>query len=251
MLEIHVAFHDITPIHLEFISTGLNVLKNCGVEKLTCLWVPNFHEKCKAANAGNELAELFNDFSFQYEWILHGYTHLDSGLAQEQNTKKEEWQRKHLTGNEGEFLSIGKEEAQERIKLGLSEFKSYFNKSPEGFVAPAWLYRKTELPEILKNEDFSWTENHNEIVDLKNNRCIAAPVISWVTRSFVLQQGALFVCPILALKHSKAPLLRIAVHPRDFAFSSTTKSIERLLGKVLKRREQILIGEKVVYYNKC
>lgn len=241
MLELHVAFHDITPIHLELIRTGLNVLKNCGVEKLTCLWVPNFHEKCKAVNAGTELADLFNSFNFKYEWVLHGYTHLDSGLVQGQNTQKEEWQRKNLTGNEGEFLSIEKDEAGKRIKLGLSEFKQYFNKIPEGFVAPAWLYRKAELPELLKSEGFAWTENHNEIVDLKNNRCIAAPVISWVTRSFVLRQGALFVCPLLAFKHSKAPLLRIAVHPRDFAFSKTTKSIENVLKKALKNREQILI----------
>jgi len=245
MPEIHIAFHDITPIHLELIRKGLNVLKNCGVEKLTCLWVPNFHEKCKAANASGELAKIFNDFNFKCEWVLHGYTHLDSGTKQEQNTKKEEWQRKHLTGKEGEFLSIEKDEAGKRIKLGLSEFKHYFNKNPEGFVAPAWLYRKTELPELLKSEGFAWTENHNEIVDIKNNRLISAPVISWVTRSFILRYGALFVCRALAFKHSKAPLLRIAVHPRDFAFSKTAKSIENLLKKALKSREQILIGERL------
>jgi predicted deacetylase len=241
-MQVHIAFHDITPIHLELIRSGLNVLKNCGVQKLTCLWVPNFHGKCSTVSAGTELTELFGSFEFQYEWALHGYTHLDSGQTQPQNNKKEKWQRKNLTGKEGEFLSISKSMQIERIKLGLSEFKSFFNQKPEGFVAPAWLYRKSELPEILSSEGFAWTENHNEIVDLKNNRTIPAPVISWVTRSLVLRYGALFVCPMLALKHSKVPLLRIAVHPRDFAFSKTTKSIENLLRKVLAHREQILIG---------
>ncbi|MDR0516728.1 MAG: DUF2334 domain-containing protein [Fibromonadaceae bacterium] len=240
-MQVHIAFHDITPLYIELIRSGLSVLKNCGVKKLTCLWVPNFHEKCNAVNAGSKLSELFNEFEFQYEWVLHGYTHLDSGQAQLQNSKAEEWKRKNLTGKEGEFLSIDKDAQRERIKAGLSEFKRYFNQTPEGFVAPAWLYRESELPKILTEEGIAWTENHNAIVDLKNNRIIPAPVISWVTRSFILRWGALLVCPMLALKHSNAPLLRIAVHPRDFAYSNTAKSIERLLKMVLKQREQVLI----------
>lgn len=122
--------------------------------------------------------------------------------------------RRMLTGGEGEFLSLCEAEARERVERAGLAFKACLGVDPAGFVAPAWLFTSALLP-ILRENGFVWTEDHRHIYDLQRRETIAAPVITWATRTAAHRYGSIAMAPRLLHRWRDRPILRIAVHPHD------------------------------------
>lgn len=264
--KVLVSLHDVTPFHFERIRIAETYFAHWGIKDITYLFIPDYHYKLKNGRFDKKrLSEFRRDMlekerpGLNIEWVLHGYFHLDrpapaifSSTAANDDTEPLETQRmatehlsvgsrfkrKYLTANEGEFLSLTAETVKERLEIGKTAFRAFFNRDPKGFIAPAWLFNDHLIPE-LKRQKFYYTEDHSNIYLLKKDAAIQAPVITWATRTPLRKFISKVGCPILNRLWSGREYLRVAVHPFDFDHPSTIRSIDKVITSVLSQRQSI------------
>jgi predicted deacetylase len=246
--KVLISLHDVTPYHLTRILKAEQSMKQWGVEKISFCFVPEYHKLHRKNNK-----QLFTDFyqwilekkNYDIEWILHGYYHLEdknSDVGQRFSILNRIWKNTFHTANEAEFLHLTSGEINERLQRGKEAFLKNFHRNPDVFVSPAWLFDK-RLITCLQSNHFEITEDHSGIYLLKQNRFISAPVITWATRTFLLQRLSRIGCPLLNRLWFYKDLIRIAVHPYDFDFPSTVNSIRKVLTRVLEKRQATLYRE--------
>jgi predicted deacetylase len=241
--KIHFSLHDVCPAHLDRLIQAEALFELWGVTKVTYLVVPFFHNTFWAHEHSEFKNWILKPRSFEVEWCLHGFYHLETiSPLHESASWLEIFKRKFMTGGEGEFLSLRGEGLNRQIQEGKYIFLTLLGFSPQGFVPPAWLYN-SELDQALIQNDFEWTEDHHGIRFLKNSKSFSAPVITWATRTFFRKWASLLVCPALLMMWRKKELVRIAVHPHDFDHEHTKNNIQRVLAKAFSERTSILIKE--------
>ncbi len=243
-MKLHISLHDVAPVHLKRIARAEELLQKWGADQITYLMVPQFHGEIDSATDENFLQFCRAPRPFKVEWSLHGWQHLE-GRVKEPGPLRERFARRWMTGGEGEFLALNKREATPLLKKGVESFRTIFSVSPSHFVPPAWLWHP-ELPSALAEMQFRSFETHRGIATLSSEgekSWIEAPVISWATRTFTRRNGALMVTPLQACLWRKRPLLRLALHPHDFDWPQTIRSIERLLQKELMHRKTVTISQ--------
>ncbi|WP_078058152.1 DUF2334 domain-containing protein [Desulfurobacterium indicum] len=128
MEHFNISIHDITKSTLKNVKKLKEILKEEGMEKISYLLIPYYHEKECLTEIADEIKSLVRNG----EPILHGYTHKGKKLKKLSPTKL-------LTDNEGEFISHNN--IEERLIKG-KEILKKINIEPEGFIAPAWLMKK-------------------------------------------------------------------------------------------------------------
>ena len=242
--KLHVALHDVAPKHLARAKRAEKLLASLGVEKATFLAVPDFHHEGRS-----DLAEPFVEWCrgphpFEIEWALHGYFHVEEN-APAGGSARERFDRAWMTGGEGEFLALPAEEAETRLREGVRVYESIFGAAPAHFVPPAWLWHE-DLPRALAAAGIRSFEAHKGLCAVGpegGQEWLLAPVISWATRTLARRIGSLYVCPALAFLWRETRLLRVALHPFDFDWSSTQASIEKVLKAQLEAREQVSLAE--------
>jgi predicted deacetylase len=249
--KILVSLHDVTPFHLPRLQKAEQILTQWGVPKTNYLFIPDYHRKNQQLD--KIVLSTFKQWTgenraFAVQWLLHGYYHLETSNRTHELSNKlslpigKRLKGKFFTANEGEFLTLSPPGIRTRIREGKTAFTGFFHCSPGVFVAPAWLFNQHLFP-ILKAHRFRITEDHSFIYLLHKDKKISAPVITWATRTplrkFISQIG----CPILNRWWSGRNLVRIALHPFDFDFPATIKSIEKVIKDALNRREAILYSE--------
>jgi len=228
------SLHDVCPFHLERVKKAQTLFQDWGLKKVSYLIVPDFHEK---GRADQQLA--FCTFcqepvaNLQRNWMLHGYLHLDTDVELEVELNwRQRWKRKYATAAEGEFSAITPDVIYKKINKGIEIYRNIFSEEPDSFVAPAWLFH-AGLVDVLKAENFKFTEDHCYIYDLQSESRIKAPVVTWATRNWYMKYGSLLVCPLLYKKMRKEDVIRIAVHPWDFDHPETVQSIKNVVKKAL------------------
>ena len=243
--KLHVALHDVAPAHLARARRAEKLLASLGVEKATFLLVPDFHHEGRS-----DLSEPFAEWCrgphpLEIEWALHGLWHVEEN-APAGGTARERFDRAWMTGGEGECLALPAEEAERRLREGVRVYESILGAAPAHFVPPAWLWHE-DLPVALAAAGIRSFEAHKGLCLVgpggKGNSWLLAPVISWATRTLARRVGSLWVCPALAFLWSETTLLRVALHPFDFDWSSTQASIEKVLKAQLEAREQVSLAE--------
>ena len=227
--RILVSLHDVAPYHLPRLQKAEQILTQWGVPKISYLFIPDYHRKNQQLD--KVILSTFKQWTgekraFAVQWLLHGYYHLETSNG----------------SHEGEFLTLSATEIQARIREGKTAYTGFFNCSPGVFVAPAWLFNKHLLP-ILKDHRFRITEDHSFIYLLQEDKKISVPVITWATRTPLRRFTSQIGCPILNRLWSGKDLIRIALHPFDFDFPATVKSIEKVIKDALNKREAILYKE--------
>jgi predicted deacetylase len=242
-MKLVISLHDATPFHLERMRRAEAVFRDLGVAKIAYLLVPEYHGGYPCADSPEFIAWCRETRPFRVDWHLHGYHHLetpDAGGASASGG--DAFKRKFLTAGEGEFLAL--DAASQRLKLekGREVFRKCLGADPEGFVAPAWLFNAA-LPSTLKGMGFLNTEDHRRMYQVQTGKSIASPVITWATRTVLRKYGSLVVCPALSRLWSKEPVLRVAMHPFDFDHPSTVANIRSVLGREIRKREQVSAAE--------
>ena len=86
---------------------------------------------------------------------------------------------------------------------------------------------------------FAWNEDDRQIHQFPTGRTLAAPVITWATRTLARKYVSIYGCPLLLRRYRDAPLLRIAVHPFDFDHPETIATIEHVVTRAVAAREQM------------
>ncbi len=244
MRSLIVSLHDVAPPHLDRLRRAEALFRKLGVARVQYLFVPDFHGKFPATRFPEFLAWCREPRPFEVSWWLHGYYHLDrASRSNAPLSGRERFLRRFLTAGEGEFLPLDAAEQDRRLKAGLAMFAECLpGIRPQGFVAPAWLYRPGTLYPLLRARGIGRTEDHHALHHVREEdvRSLRAPVVTWATRNAPYRWLSLAVCPLRAWWFRDADVLRVATHPHDFAHAATSANIEAVLARALRDRRCVL-----------
>lgn len=219
------------------IAQAQRIARECGVVlPMTLLVVPRMHGEPaspefvrwlrRQAEAGHELA-------------LHGYTHLDDGPAPA--GLLERWRRRWYTAGEGEFSALGREQASERLRLGL-EWAGREGLTMDGFVAPAWLLGDGAW-DALRAGPFAYTSTLGRVVALPGGQALAAPSFVFSTRAAWRVHASVAWNGLLGLTLRQRPLQRFELHPADCDTGTVSRCWGELLRAALRCRRPVTLGQ--------
>ena len=220
-----LALHDVSPRHAGACRQILSFLKGRSLPPAALLVVPNFHGKWPLEDHPEFLTELSSWATEGHELALHGLVHIEERPVG--GGFSAAFQRRFLTGGEGEFLALSASEIRSRLETGLVAWERTGLPRPRGFVPPAWLYNEHLDPELARL-GFAWTESHTDL-RVPGGATLASPVISWASRDPLRRIGSQVVCPSLARLWKGRARLRIAIHPHDFDWPVLVRSITSVL----------------------
>ncbi|MFC1584148.1 DUF2334 domain-containing protein [Fibrobacterota bacterium] len=233
--------HDVVPVHLPRLQLAEKLIEELGISRVCYLLVPDFHNS-GASSSNREFVDWCRKpRNFSVEWFLHGFSHLEAGKKKYSGKKGiyNAIRRYLFTDGEAEFLELNREDTSRLLVNGTKEFKKCLGEiSPQGFVAPAWLFNQDLLP-CLAQAGISLTEDHRFIYDVRKNEKTRCPVITWATRTAVRKYGSFLVCGIQERLWKNNPLMRIAVHPSDFEHRVTVANIRKILERTLRIRTAV------------
>ena len=231
--EVLVSLHDVSPRHALACREILAWLKERGVPPVALLVVPNFHGKWPLHEFPEFVSEIAQWGEEGHELVLHGCRHIETAppAGGELDTRL---RRRFLTGGEGEFLALSRDEVQSRLCEAMEIWNRCGLHAPAGFIPPAWLHN-ANLDPVLQEMGIQWTENHAG-VRRPLGSTLDVPVISWASRDPLRRMGSRVVCPALEFAWRRRPTLRIAIHPHDFDWKTLRRSIDAVMESVAKRR---------------
>ncbi len=242
-MNLHFSLHDVAPCHLARLEKAEALFELWGVQKVTYLFVPNFHELGPSHEDEAFVAFCQRPRSFEVEWVLHGEIHRERPEhALREPDARTVWLRRHMTAGEGECLALEPAELCDLVERGQRSFEAVFGVRASHFVPPAWLHASSWL-EGLAAAQVASTEDHKGIWSVQTGELKASPVVTWATRTWTRLWGSVVVCPILAWRARSQDLLRIAVHPHDFDVPVTVRSIGFVLRQQLRKRLSIHLRE--------
>ena len=239
-----VSLHDVTPAHAARLARAEQLLSALGISEVAYLYVPDFHGRAPAHRDPAFAAWCRAARPFRVQWFLHGYYHqeLRERLSRSPSSPVTWFARTFLTNGEGEFLSVCGRELQDRLEAGIASLTATVGSAPEGFVAPAWLYNADLFP-ALERLGVRFTESHFHVVDLRARREVAAPVITWASRSAGRRTSSRLVAAAERRLWVRKPLVRVALHPGDFDHPRIVESITRTIEALRATRSVISYAE--------
>lgn len=207
-------------------------LTDHGLTHGSLLIVPDFHYRWPLERDKAFCAYVRGLIYEGWEPILHGFSHLDDA-GEGPSSLRARFAAKHMTAQEGEFLSLDEDEAAHRLRAGLQVLEDALGVRPRGFVPPAWLCGRGGQ-DALAQHGFAHTEDHVFIEDLTEHRRVFAPALGWASRSLRRRLSSSFFSHCATPLLARLPVVRLALHPGDFHYASLTRAIERSLLRFLE-----------------
>jgi uncharacterized protein len=238
MRHLLLALHDVTPAHIARLERAERLLASLGVATATYLLVPDFHAGAPVHESPEFIAWCRRPRAFEVRWFLHGYFHseqIDPPRPAASLTFEQLLAARFLTAGEGEFLRLRGVQLQARLQAGLESFRQCVGETPQGFVAPAWLFNDELLP-ALRKLNIRYAESHVHVFDAIKRRTIAAPVISWSSRTSLRRQASMVVSALGRRCWGDRPVVRIAMHPGDFDHPRIVSNIARTVEALARNR---------------
>lgn len=225
-----VSVHDATPRHFDRLRAIDEWLARRGVDSYSMLVVPNFWYEWPLASHPGFAGWLRDRASAGVEMMLHGYYHKDdrpsSGPLRARVT----------TAGEGEFSSLPRDEAEERIARGRAELEAALDRPVDLFVAPAWLY-SAGTHDALAALGFRIAEDQLRVWSPSERRTLArGPVVSYASRSLGRVISSIAWSRVATIALAPQPLVRFAVHPHDLDSPALTRELDRALAILCERR---------------
>jgi predicted deacetylase len=228
-----VAIHDVAPATWAECQLLLRAVREVADIPLTWLVVPQYHGSALRSLPCERMLESL--LAQGHELALHGLTHRDA--APPGGTLLRRWLRTVYTEREGEFAAICRDEARRRIDQGLAWFAQR-GWPVEGFVAPAWLLSRPAW-EAVADSPFTYTTTYAHFHLLRPARRMPAPALVYAARN---RAGRLLSPPLAATfarASSGAPLVRVALHPRDACHPALLRHAQRLIARLLASRAAV------------
>jgi predicted deacetylase len=225
-----VAIHDVAPATWTECLHLLHAVRAVADIPLTWLVVPRYHCSPLRSHACESTLEKL--MGQGHELVLHGYTHLDPAPVHGFGAGR--LLRTVYTQREGEFSRIGRDEARRRLELGLRWFRER-GWPVTGFVAPAWLLGQDSWL-ALEEQLFTYTTTYARIHLLRLARSQRAPALVYAARN---AGGRLLSPPLasgMAALARGAPLVRLALHPRDAHHPALVRHAQGLIERLLLSR---------------
>lgn len=181
-----------------------------------------------------------------HEICLHAYVHEATEIT---GNAVQRAMGKHYTAGEGEFYQIGRGEAERRLREGLRVVRDGCGVPMWGFTAPAWLLSEAAR-EALCALGFHYTTRWGNVELLQSARSakesaasgvrirvVDAPVLVWSVRAAWRRICSRGWVRLWGAWKRAAPVLRVAVHPVDFAHPAIEASVRTAIARNLLGRE--------------
>ena len=234
-----ISIHDVAPPHWDDCARLLSAIREVAPLPATLLVVPAWHHRCHEEDEPRWLQALEAERANGSELALHGYTHLDEGRSP--NCAMTYFWRHIYTGGEAEFAGLSCEQAEQRLAWG-QEWFARQGWTPEGFVAPDWLLSAGSW-RALSRSSLRYTCTFTRLHLLENGRSLFAPSLFYAGRNSALSSASRLANTGAAWFLREAPLLRLALQPRDACRPATLLHCQRLIERALRQREALTMAQ--------
>jgi len=225
-----VSIHDVTPALAPEVRALWALCRDAGVVP-ALLVVPDWHGRAPLQADAGFRAWLRDCAAEGAEIFLHGFRHDEVGSPRAPLDHLRAFGRTH---REGEFLTLGYEASAARISDGVAVLRAA-GLEPAGFVPPGWLMRADALRAAAR-AGLALSEDDRAVFVLRTGRRLASPVVRWSARSRVRAVGSVAVERGRWLLQRRAPLLRLALHPRDLDDAIVARALAPALRRWLRER---------------
>lgn len=228
-----VSIHDVAPATWAECLHLLHAIRAVADIPLSWLVVPCYHGSMRLSRPFERSLEHLAGQG--HELVLHGYTHQDESPPARGPVAR--FVRTVFTEREGEFAALSQEQARRRIELGLRWFAQ--RRWPvAGFVAPAWLM-SADAERALRQFPFEYTSTYAHFHALRTGRSLFAPSMVYAARNGWGRAASPRVATVLAHLCSRAPLVRLALHPRDAHHPALVRHAQGMIEHLLQQREAL------------
>ncbi len=241
MKKLLFSIHDVTPRHFVRLQRIDRILTESGIgASYSMLVVPNFWKEWPLDADKSFIRWLRAKADDGVEMLLHGYYHLDETPPQGMGAKVK---AAYMTNSEGEFLSLSRQAARERILQGQNMLQEVLGHPASGFVAPAWLY-SDDTKHVLEEMGFERAEDHLRVWSPSTRQQIAfSPVVSYASRSPARIASSLLWSRVATTALSRFDVVRLALHPHDLDVEALEVEFKRVLHRWLKERQPVRYRE--------
>jgi len=234
-----VSIHDVSPASFDECRRAAAALRERGVARFALFVVPDFHGRHPLHDATDLVSWLQGEQSLGAEIVLHGLRHrVETPAARSAGS----WFLRNLyTARECEFEGLDRAAFAEKIEAGLHALRQA-GFHPKGFVAPAWIMPRS-APDWLGNAGFAYTETLTEIELISPRRTIRSPCLVYSSRSALRLATSHLWNNLLHAASTRAPVLRLALHPADLRSGSARAALLRHLERALEDRAPITYSD--------
>jgi predicted deacetylase len=225
-----VSIHDVSPRSEHAVDALAERLeRHLGSAGFAMLIIPDHWREAPIAGNAAFHARLRQWAGMGIEMFLHGWCHRDETPAPQGLAA---FKGRHMTAGEGEFLSLSRAEATQRMRAGKMLLEDILGTPVAGFIAPAWLYGPGALA-ALDDLGFAIAEDHFKVWAPGSRRVLSrGPVVTWASRSPGRIRSSLgFAALARRVLPAVLPTLRVAVHPGDITVPALLGSIDATLAR--------------------
>ena len=223
-----VSVHDVAPPTRDQVQRLLDMLAEVGVSRRSLLVIPNLRGRHPIDVDANFCAWLKGLSDGGDEVVLHGYEHVE---VVPPRRPSERFQNRWFTQGEGEFLSLDRGHARERIALGQAVMaRAGFD--PQGFVAPAWLINDAGLG-AAREVGLQYTNSYLRFTDLARGRSRLAPSLVFGPGHLDEDVG-IALQRVLSKALSRYSVVRVALHPPCVEYPARMKHVLSMIVEQLQ-----------------
>lgn len=236
--QLIACLHDVSPRDFERLKEIDRFYAAIGVgASYAMLVVPNFWRRWPLEEHPAFLEWLKERAGAGVEILLHGYFHYDTTPHSERSAPV---RLRHALFGEGEFASLGEEEAIERLSAGRKLLEELLGIEVSSFVAPAWQY-SAGARAALAALGFQIAENRAGVWRPATGRVLTrTPVIAYSSRSTARRNASIAWSKASDAVLAHARIVRHALHPADFNDEILRIEITRSLKSLLAARKAVL-----------
>ncbi len=230
-----VSLHDVSPITRSVFERMLTDLAAWGVARCSLLIIPDHHHRGHMLADAGFCRWLENLAKQGHELVVHGYYH------QRTTRPAETWKQRFITQiytqGEGEFYDLSWEEAGQLLARAKEDFRRLDAPAPSGFIAPAWLL-SDGANDAVREAGFRYTTFLTGVKDYRatGNGLIPARSLVYSPRNRWRRTASLLYVSGLAKRLGEAPLMRLGLHPPDYAHANIWAQVRRVVGDALRNR---------------
>ena len=217
-----VSIHDVAPPNLEPVTRLWAMCRTAGVTP-ALLVVPDWHGEAPIERHPRFVDWVRTGADAGAEVVLHGERHDEMGRPR---TAADALRAAGRTDGEGECLTLDAGELRALIERGVARLRAV-GLEPCGFIPPAWLFRPG-AEAAVGQAGLAFTEDDVAIHRFPGGR-VASPVVRWSARTPVRAWGSVVVAEARWRLQRAAPVVRLALHPRDLSRPAVAASLERAL----------------------
>ena len=237
-MSVLVSIHDVTPAHAAAVHELWKLCQQFDVAPALFV-VPDWHGAWPLESHLEFVQWVQSCAANGAEIFLHGERHDEVGLPR---TMSDSVRAFGKTAREGEFLTLYKSAASERIGRGLVRLRA-LGLQPIGFVPPAWLAREETFEAVFESglrvsEDELGIRVHDAAGPERKVR-LAAPAVRWSGRTAIRAHASAIVAAWRWKTQRSLPLVRLALHPQDLLHPVSERSVRHEVPRWLSLRNTI------------